>query len=325
MVNRPVVSIVLIFFNEERFLSEAIESVLAQDFHEWELLLVDDGSGDRSSQIARRYVEAFPRRMRLLQHPHHRNCGMSASRNLGIAEAQGSYIALLDADDAWMPYTLHEQVAIMEAHPDVAMVYGPLLWWYSWTGDPEAQGRDFVQNVGVEPDTIVFPPKLVMLFLQNEHTAPSGILVRHSALAKIGLFEERFAGLYEDQVFRVKVCLKAPVYVAGRVWYKWRKHPASCCSVAVKQGGYHSAREEFLNWVDDCFSREGVRDPLLRKILREIRWRYRHPLLFRLIGWMNRSRASAAEFMMALGRRVLPRFFRRWLRHCLRSQITWGS
>jgi len=315
---RPVVSIVLIFFNEERFLSEAIESVLAQDFRDWELLLVDDGSSDRSSQIARRYAEPFPQMIQYLQHPGGRNCGMSASRNLGITQSQGSYIALLDADDAWMPYTLHEQVAILDAHPEVAMVYGPLLWWYSWTGSPEDQRRDFVQNLGLDPDTIVSPPKLVTLFLKNEHTVPSGILLRRSALAKIGLFEDSFSGMYEDQVFRVKVCLKAPVYVAGRVWYKWRKHSGSCCSLSVQQGGYHPAREEFLKWVDDCFAQEGVRDPILRKVLQEARWRYRHPLLYRGAEWMKRSRERTEEFLMALGRRVLPRSVRRWLRHCLR-------
>lgn len=314
MARKPLVSIVLIFLNEENFLPEAIESVLAQDFHEWELLLVDDGSSDRSPQIARRYVDALPHMIRYLEHPYHQNCGMSASRNLGIAEARGSYIALLDADDVWMPYTLQEQVAILETHPEVAMVCGPLLWWYSWTGNPDDRNRDYVQTLGIGPDTIVPPPKLFTLFIRNEGAVPSGILFRRSALARVGVFEDRFRGMYEDQVFQVKMCLKTSVYVSGRVWYKWRKHPGSCCSVSVSQGEYHAARIKFLNWVDDYFTREGVRDPTLWEVLREARWPYRHPVLFKIAAWSKRVRRKTEAFMMALGRRALPRALRRWLR-----------
>src|SRR5438874_2256824 len=80
----PLVSVVLIFFNAVKFLDEAIQSVYAQDYQHWELLIVDDGSTDASSQIARRYAESYPEKIRYLEHAQHENRGMSASRNLGI-------------------------------------------------------------------------------------------------------------------------------------------------------------------------------------------------------------------------------------------------
>ena len=83
----------IIFWEAERFLEEAIESVVAQTYASWELLLVDDGSRDGSTAIARRYVRRFPDRMRYLEHPGHANLGMSASRNLGIRHSRGSYVA----------------------------------------------------------------------------------------------------------------------------------------------------------------------------------------------------------------------------------------
>lgn len=120
----PLVSVTVIFLDAEAFLADAIESVLAQSYRRWELLLVDDGSSDGSRGIARRYVERDPDHVRYLEHPGRRNLGMSASRNLGIHHSRGDYLAFLDADDVWLPAKLERQVAILEAHPDVPLLFG---------------------------------------------------------------------------------------------------------------------------------------------------------------------------------------------------------
>src|ERR1700691_6786421 len=109
MSARPFVSIITPFYNTERFLQEAIESVLAQTYSNWELLLVDDGSTDGSTAIAHRYADRAPAKIRYLAHPGRENRGLSASRNLGIAGAGGEFLALLDADDVWLPQKLEQQ------------------------------------------------------------------------------------------------------------------------------------------------------------------------------------------------------------------------
>ena len=86
----PLVSVVTIFLNGEPFIGEAIESVLAQTFRDFELLLVDDGSTDGSTALARARAEREPGRVLYLEHEGHANRGMSASRNLGIEHAQAS-------------------------------------------------------------------------------------------------------------------------------------------------------------------------------------------------------------------------------------------
>src|SRR5688572_13258936 len=90
---KPLVTAITIFLNAERFFEEAIKSVFDQTYDQWELLLVDDGSTDGSTQIARWYAEGFPGKVRLLEHPGHENRGMSASRNLGLEHARGEYVA----------------------------------------------------------------------------------------------------------------------------------------------------------------------------------------------------------------------------------------
>src|SRR5690349_17341742 len=89
--HRPRVSVICIFFEAQRYFAEAIDSVLAQDFDDFELLLVDDGSSDASSEIAKGYARLQPERVRFLEHPNHANRGMSATRNLGLRHARGEY------------------------------------------------------------------------------------------------------------------------------------------------------------------------------------------------------------------------------------------
>src|SRR5215831_18684412 len=214
----PLVSVVIIFFNAERFLDEAIESVFGQTYDAWELLLVDDGSTDGSTTIAHRYTQQHPGKVRYLEHTGHQNRGMSASRNLGIANAQGAYIAFLDADDVWLSNKLDRQVAILDAQPEAAMVYGPAQWWYSWTGRAEDRLRDYIPEPGVPPNTLLEAPTLLTRFLRLTDIAPcpSSVLIRRNLVEQVRGFEDSFRGLYEDQVFFAKVCLSAPV--GRQIW-----------------------------------------------------------------------------------------------------------
>ena len=168
MHSYSTVSIITIFLDEELFLSEAIESILAQTYSYWELLLVDDGSTDSSTAIALKYAEQYPDKICYLEHENHQNKGMSTSRNLGISKARGDHITFLDADDIWLPHKLEQQVAIMDSQPDAALVCGRTQWWYGWTGKTEDIQRDFIQKLDVPLDTIVEPPTLLLLFLRDE-------------------------------------------------------------------------------------------------------------------------------------------------------------
>src|SRR5437763_12027213 len=114
---------------------ESLDSVLAQTYADWELLLVDDGSTDESSAIALEYVRRLPDRVRYLEHPGRENRGISASRNLGVRHARGEFVAELDADDVWLPEKLERLVPVLESHPQIGMVYGNTLFWHSWSGE----------------------------------------------------------------------------------------------------------------------------------------------------------------------------------------------
>ena len=245
MNGSSLVTGIIIFFNAEKFIEEAMQSVLAQTYRRWDLLLVDDGSTDGSTAIARSYAQHYPDKVRYLEHPGHHNRGMSATRNLGVCHARGELIAFLDADDVWLPQKLEQQVAILNAQPETAMVCGPTPWWFSWTGNPEDAKLDAMREIGVPPDTLYQPPTLLTLLLRNEAKAPAtcSALIRRKTFQDVGGFEETFRGMYEDQAFFAKVYLKAPVYVTSECWDRYRQHPGSCCSIAQDTGQYHASAE----------------------------------------------------------------------------------
>lgn len=106
-----LVTIVMPIYNAEAFLKEAVNSVLLQSYCNWELLMVDDASTDRSLELAKEFARQDPR-IKVLWNE--KNQGVANTRNRGIAEAKGDYIALLDSDDVWLPKKLERQVALLE-------------------------------------------------------------------------------------------------------------------------------------------------------------------------------------------------------------------
>ena len=104
------VSIITPCYNGAKYIGETIESVLAQDYKDWEMLIVNDGSSDNSAEVISSYAEKDPR-IRLINQP---NGGSANARNNGIRQATGRYIALLDADDLWNPDFLSEQLLFLK-------------------------------------------------------------------------------------------------------------------------------------------------------------------------------------------------------------------
>jgi glycosyltransferase involved in cell wall biosynthesis len=116
----PTVSVVMSVYNGERFLSEAVQSILGQSFSDFEFVIVDDGSTDKSSEILAQYMRRDDR----IRVHRHTNKGRAVSLNIGIELSKGRYIARMDADDVALPNRLKEQVDFMELHPEVGLLSG---------------------------------------------------------------------------------------------------------------------------------------------------------------------------------------------------------
>ena len=290
MAQDPFISIITPFHNVRAYLAEAIESVLCQSYRDWELILVDDGSDDGSRDIALHYRDRHPGRISVLEHPGHANRGISASRNLGAAAARGAWLACLDGDDVWLPEKLAQQVEIVRAHPEIGLVLGASLYWYSWSG---ADGdRDRLIAVGAPQDTVIAPPGLLtMLYPLHRGAAPSmnTVLVRASIVRQVGGWEEQFPNAYEDQALLAKLYLETPAYVASACCDRYRQRPDSCMAIELSARGYHRHRRRFLEWFETYLLERGLVGTACWTDLQRALRRYRHPLWDRLARLTRRA------------------------------------
>jgi glycosyltransferase involved in cell wall biosynthesis len=275
----PRVSIVSTFLNAERFIAEAIDSVLAQDFQDFELILVDDGSTRECTDIARAYAARYAPVIRYFDHEGHRNRGISASRNLGVALARGEFVAFIDADDVWEPTKLAEQVAILDARPELGMVCGAVRYWRSWAW---AGGNDIILQTGHVANVVVPPPEAALALYPLGSAAspcPSDLLLRRELVNTLGGFEEHFTGarqLYEDQGFLAKLYLAAPVYFSDRIWIRYREHADSCTARTTRAGCYDEVRLYFLTWLARYLAERPNADRRVRRALRRSFRKFRH-------------------------------------------------
>lgn len=164
----PRVSVVMPVYNVESYVAEAIESVLAQSFANWELLIIDDGGSDRSIDIAAEYCDP---RIRIIAQ---RNRGLAGARNTGIAHARGEYIALLDSDDRWLPEKLALHTIHLDAAPDVDVSYSASRF---------IDGEGNVLRQAQRPQLHDITPQLILC--RNPVGNGSAPVIRRSALDRV--------------------------------------------------------------------------------------------------------------------------------------------
>lgn len=159
-----LVSVIIPVYNCERYLAQAIESVLAQTYQPTEVIIVDDGSTDSSSAIARSYKE--------INYIYQCNQGVAAARNTGIAASQGQFIAFLDADDLWTPKKLEVQVTYLLKRPRVGYTIGR-------------------QQNFVDPESNSLTPAAISQ-LESEQLGLATLVARRAIFKQIGGFDASY-------------------------------------------------------------------------------------------------------------------------------------
>lgn len=216
-MSSPLISVVIPAHDAETHLAETLASALAQRGRfELEVIVVDDGSRDATCALA----ESFPG-VRLIRQA---NAGPSAARNRGIAAARGGLVAFLDADDLWTPDKLAVQLAVLDAHPRAALVFGDCrLFW----DDGEA-ARTMLEEYRLTPagggETAQIDDPYPSLLTCN-YVATSSALVRKDALLATGGFDESMR-LVEDLDLWLRLALHHPFAYTTRLCEHKRQHPS---------------------------------------------------------------------------------------------------
>ena len=204
------VSVIIPTYNRQAYVLQTLESVFAQSFEDYEIIVVNDGSPDQTAQVLAPLAQAG--RIRYIEQP---NAGQAAAgRNRGLAQARGEFIAFLDDDDLWPPDKLQWQVAFLDANPDTALVAGAVQL-------VDAQG----QLVG-QQRTPSSPVTFESLFSGCPFFSPGQTLIRNSDLREVGDFDERLWGTEDyDLWFRLARCGR--IMVLPRLALLYRTHPNS--------------------------------------------------------------------------------------------------
>lgn len=212
----PTVSVIIPTFNRDWCLRDAIDSVLAQTFIDFELIVVDDGSTDRTLEI----LSEYGNRLRRI---HQINRGVSAARNCGIGVSTGRLIAFLDSDDLWLPEKLAVQTAFFELNRSALICQTEELWIRNGMRvNPRKRHR--------KPSGLIFEPSLTLCLV-----SPSAVMVRRELFNEVGLFDEQLPAC-EDYDLWLRVSCRIPIHLIDK-------------ELTVKRGGHRDqlSRQDSLD------------------------------------------------------------------------------
>lgn len=204
--NNPQVSVVIPAYNQAHFLAHAINSVLAQTYRDYEVIVVDDGSTDDTAAVAQQFGDA-------IRYIHQTNRGLSGARNTAIRNAKADVIALLDSDDLWEPAFLEVMLKLLKQHPEAAGAY--CGFQYINAGG-EIVGKPSLKMVPPEKfhETVV---------IEGNWLAPCGVIFRKQLALDIGLFDESLRAL-EDSDMWIRMSTHRPFVGLSQALVRYRRH-----------------------------------------------------------------------------------------------------
>jgi len=209
------VSVVVPTYNRAKFLTECIQSILSQSFHDFEIIVIDDGSTDNTAKV----LSDYP-----VRYFWQKNQGVAAARNKGIEMAQGEYIALLDSDDVLLESTLKKGVEVLDKNPQVAFSYGQ-----AYLMDEKGVIVRLRDKHSKQPYVRVREgsDEIKELLTRGNYICTPTVLVRRKYLFDVGLFNTAFRYGSEDFDLLVRLAKKYAVAYIAEPLVKYRIHPGS--------------------------------------------------------------------------------------------------
>jgi glycosyltransferase involved in cell wall biosynthesis len=203
--SNPSISVIIPTYNRCWILKEAIDSVLSQEYTNFEVIVVDDGSDDATAALLSSYGD-------YITNIYQENRGVSTARNVGILMAKGDYIAFLDSDDMWLPDKLSCQVDFFQSHSEAAICQTDEIWIRNGVRvNPKSRHK--------KPSGMIFEPSLQLCLV-----SPSAVMIQKNLFEEIGLFNEAFPAC-EDYDLWLRIGLYYPIYLIG-------------LKMVVKRGGH---------------------------------------------------------------------------------------
>jgi glycosyltransferase involved in cell wall biosynthesis len=288
----PTISVIVPAYNAERTIWETINSVQQQTFSDFELIVINDGSTDRTLELLHTVNDP---RLKVFSYP---NGGLSAARNRGITQASGEFIAFLDADDLWTPDKLELQLAALRHHPEAGVAY-------SWNYCMDEKGESFYAD-----NSNFFTGNIyAQLLLDNFIVNGSNCLIRRQAVESVGEFDPAVAGS-ADWDYWLRLALHWPFVLVPKhqVFYRMSSGSMSAnvefmerCNLRVIEKAFQAAPPEMQSLKNQSLART---------------YRYLAHMYWTRVGTADAAKQAAQKLWMAI--RLYPPILRdRWARNLL--------
>ena len=238
MKNRELVSVITPAFNSEKFIAETITSVLSQTYPNWEMIIVDDCSSDKTAEI----VTSFQKKdSRIKYFYNSTNKGSAFSRNLALQKAKGKWIAFLDSDDLWRPEKLEKQIEFMTKNN----------YHFSYTKYCE------IDENSKEKGIFITGPKVITNKLMKAYCWPGCLTVMYNA-EKIGVMQTVDIKINEEYALWIKITKKANCHLLDENLAKYRKHSNSLTSLSYFK---------LMKWHYEMFKKSEKENTIMSMIL----------------------------------------------------------
>jgi glycosyltransferase involved in cell wall biosynthesis len=227
---KPLVSVIMPNYNNEKFIAESIRGVQNQSYGNIELIIVDDGSKDRSLEVVKK-AAADDSRVRII--PHARNMGLPYARNTALKNSKGDYIGFCDSDDIWLPEKLDIQIEAFNRNPGIGVIHGDSI---IIDAAGNLTGERFSSTYATEKrakDGFIFND----LIRTNYISVPT-VLIRRTCYEDIGLFPENLKWL-EDWMYMLRLANKYRFLYIREPVSKYRVHAGSSLH---DEDGYEKSR-----------------------------------------------------------------------------------
>ena len=288
----PTISVIVPAYNAERTILETITSVQQQTFSDFELIVINDGSTDRTLELLNTVNDP---RLKVFSYA---NGGLSAARNRGISQASGEFIAYLDADDLWTADKLELQLAALQQYPESGVAY-------SWNYCMDEQGKSFYADPPIFATDQVYAQLLMDNFIVNG----SNCLIRRQAVESVGEFDPEVAGS-ADWDYWLRLALHWPFVVVPKhqVFYRISSGSMSAnvefmerCNLRVIEKTFQSAPPEMQSLKNQSLARS---------------YRYIAHMYWTRIGTADAAKQADQKLWMAI--RLYPPILQdRWVQNLL--------
>jgi glycosyltransferase involved in cell wall biosynthesis len=261
-MSEPLVSVVMGTYNHAPFVAEAIRSVLAQDFTDYEFLIADDGSSDGTAAVVAEFSDP-----RIRFQPHPTNRGAALVLNELVGQARGRYVCVLNSDDSWMSGKLSEQIALLERRPEIGAAFGRVEFI---DGDGAPIGKDSLSfgHVFDQPNR-TRGEWLRYFFWHGNCLCHPSVMIRRDLYEAVGPYDNRMRQLPDFDMW-IRVVKVADIFVSPSVMVRFRILPGENTSSDTPTNHIRTLNEHFfigLGFFDDVSAdllKQGFADRLSR-------------------------------------------------------------